>query len=93
MREFGSEADWFWVEFLVYYDQSVIRAFGYVRRQDGTDIADGVYQARDDLGERGWVWTKRSGVWQSGFGRDGPGNPASSPMSDMEIFVRRDKPA
>jgi len=45
MREVGSDADWFWVEFLVYYHQSVIRAFGYVRREDGTDIADGVYQA------------------------------------------------
>jgi hypothetical protein len=67
MREQGSDADWFWVEFLVYYDQSVIRAFGYVRREDGTDIVDGVYQALDDLGERGWVWTKRSGRWQVRF--------------------------
>jgi len=52
MREFGSDAEWFWVEFLVYYDQSLIRAFGYVSREDGKDIANGVYQALDDLGER-----------------------------------------
>jgi len=64
IRECGSDADWFWVKFLVYYYQSLIRAFGYVRREDGTDIADGVYQALDDLGERGLVWTKRDGKWQ-----------------------------
>jgi len=65
MREFGSDAEWFWVEFLVYYDQRLIRAFGYVRREDGKDIANGVYQALDDLGERAWRWTKRDGEWQT----------------------------
>jgi len=64
MSESGSDADWFWVEFLVYYDQSLIREFGYVRREDAKDIADGVYQVLDDLGERGWTWTKRDGEWQ-----------------------------
>jgi hypothetical protein len=59
MRELGSNADFVWVEFLVLYDQSHIREFGYVRREDGKDIADGVYQVLDDLGERGWVWRKR----------------------------------
>jgi hypothetical protein len=38
MRETGSDADWFWVEFLVYYDQSLIRAFGYIRRKDGKSL-------------------------------------------------------
>jgi hypothetical protein len=38
------------VEFLVFYDQSQIREFGYVRRADGKDIPDAVYQALDDLG-------------------------------------------
>jgi hypothetical protein len=64
MRELGSNADFVWVEFLVLYDQSHIREFGYVRREDGKDIADGVYQVLDDLGERGWVWRKRDGKWQ-----------------------------
>lgn len=67
MRERGSDADWFWAEFLVYYDQNLIREFGYVRREDGREIADGVYQAFDDLGERGWVWIKRDGKWQVNF--------------------------
>ena len=67
LRECGSDADWFWTEFLVYYDQSLIREFGYVRREDGKEIADGVYRALDDLGERGWVWTKRDGKRQVNF--------------------------
>jgi len=46
MRELGSNADFVWVEFLVLYDQNNIREFGYVRREDGKDIADGVYQVR-----------------------------------------------
>ena len=64
MRELGSNSDFFWVEFLVFYDQSKIREFGYVRREDGKEIPNGVYQTLDDLGERGWVWTKRDGKWQ-----------------------------
>jgi hypothetical protein len=40
------------VDYLVYYDRSHIRAFGYVRRDDAKDIEDGVYQVLDDLGER-----------------------------------------
>ncbi len=64
MRELGSNSDFFAVEFLVFYDQSKIREFGYVRRDDGQDIPDVVYQTLDDLGERGWVWAKRDGQWQ-----------------------------
>ena len=54
LREWGSNSDFFWVQFLVFYDQSKIREFGYVRREDGKEIPDGVYQTLDDLGERGW---------------------------------------
>jgi hypothetical protein len=64
MRERGSNSDWFWVDYLVYYDRSHIRAFGYIRRDDAKDIEDGVYQVLDDLGERRWGWTKREGEWQ-----------------------------
>jgi hypothetical protein len=46
MRERGSDADWFLVEFLVYYDGSQIRSFAYVRRKDGLDIPDGEYDVR-----------------------------------------------
>jgi hypothetical protein len=68
LREWGSNSDFFWVEFLVFFDQSKIREFGYVRREDGKDIPDGVYQTLDDLGERGWgVWTKCDGKWQVRF--------------------------
>ena len=47
MRERGSEAEWFTVEFLVYYDGSQLRAFAYVRRKDGIDIPDGEYDVRE----------------------------------------------
>ncbi len=50
MREPGSDADWFWAECLVYHHLSLIREFGHVRREDGKEIADGVYQALDYLG-------------------------------------------
>ena len=50
MRELGSNSDFFWVEFLVLYDQSKIREFGYVRREDGKEIPDSPYQTPDDLG-------------------------------------------
>lgn len=43
MRERGSNGDWFAVEFLTYYEQNQIRSFAYVRREDGSDIADGEY--------------------------------------------------
>ena len=64
MRERGSNADWFWVEFLVYYDQSQIRGFAYVRRKDGAEIPDGEYDVLDDLGEHGRRWKKRDGKWR-----------------------------
>jgi hypothetical protein len=43
MRErASSDADWFSVEFLVYYDvNDKLRAFGYVRKEDGSDVPDG----------------------------------------------------
>jgi len=64
MRERGLEADWFPVEFLVYYDQRKIRAFAYVRRKDGIDIPDGEYDMREGLDERRRRWTKWNGKWQ-----------------------------
>ena len=68
LRELGLSSNFFRVEFLVFYDQSKIREFGYVRRGDGKVIPNGVYQTLDDLGERGWgVWTKRDGRWQVRF--------------------------
>ena len=43
MREYGSSgADWFPIEFLVYYDDhDKLRAIAYVRKEDGSDVADG----------------------------------------------------
>ena len=68
LRELGSNSDFFWVEFLIFCDQGKIREFGYVRREDGKGVRDGLYQTLDDLGERGWgVWTKRDGRWQVRF--------------------------
>lgn len=64
MRERGSDEDWFWVEFLVYYDRNSIRAFAYVRRRDGDEIPDGEYDVLDDLGERRRTWKKWNGAWQ-----------------------------
>jgi hypothetical protein len=42
MRKLGSNADFVWVKFLLLYDQSHIREFGYVRREDGKDIPEGL---------------------------------------------------
>jgi hypothetical protein len=64
MRERVSDSDWFWVEFLVYYDQNHIRAFAYVRRKDGAEIPDGEYEVTDELGEHRRRWNKRDGKWQ-----------------------------
>ena len=63
MRERGSDAEWFSVEFLVYYDRSQLRAFAYVRRKDGTDIPDGEYDVREEEGRRR-KWKKWNGKWQ-----------------------------
>ena len=64
MRERGSEADWFPVDFLVYYDRSQIRSFAYVRRKDGVDIPDGEYDVREGEDERRHKWKKWNGEWQ-----------------------------
>jgi hypothetical protein len=64
MRGRGSDADWFPVEFLVYYDGSQIRNFAYVRRKDGVDIPDGEYDVREGLDERRRRWKKWNGNWQ-----------------------------
>jgi len=64
MRERGSAADWFSVEFLVYYDGSQIRSFAYVRRKDGVDIPDGKYDVREGLDERRRRRKKWNGKWE-----------------------------
>jgi hypothetical protein len=64
MRERGSEAAWFFVEFLVYYDGNDIRGFAYVRKKDGSDIPDGEYDVLDELGEHRRRWKKKDGQWQ-----------------------------
>lgn len=64
MREHGSDADWFPVEFLVYYDGSQIRSFAYLRRKDSVDIPDGEYDVREGLDERRRRWKKWNGKWQ-----------------------------
>jgi hypothetical protein len=64
MRERGSEADWFPVDFLVYYDRSQIRAFAYVRRKDEVDIPDGEYEVRVGEDEQRRKWKKWNGEWQ-----------------------------
>ena len=39
MRERDSDADWFPVEFLIYYDDhDKVRTFAYVRKEDGSEI-------------------------------------------------------
>jgi hypothetical protein len=68
MRELSSNSEFFLVEFLVFYNQSKIRKFEYVRGEDGNDMPDGVYQTLNDLGERSWgVWHQRDGRWQVRF--------------------------
>ena len=64
MRERGSNAEWFSVEFLIYYERSQIRTFAYVRRADGTEIPDGEYDVREGEDERRRRWTKWDGKWQ-----------------------------
>jgi hypothetical protein len=60
MRERGSDGDWFSVEFLIYYDQSQIRTFAYVRREDGSEIPDGEYDVLKD-------WTHVAAGGRSGM--------------------------
>ncbi len=51
LRERGSDANWFPVEFLTYHDdRNKLRSFAYVRREDGVDIPDGHYVFQDELG-------------------------------------------
>jgi hypothetical protein len=42
----------FSVEFLICYDRNQIKAFAYVRRDDGGDIPDGEYDVREGEDER-----------------------------------------
>lgn len=64
MRSDGSDAAWFTVEFLIYYSGNKLRAFGYVRRDDGEDIPDGEYDVRVGLDERRRIWKKLNGEWK-----------------------------
>ena len=64
MRERGSHADWFPVEFLVHYDLSQVRDFAFVRRRDGNDIPDGEYEVLEGEDERRRRWKKWNGKWQ-----------------------------
>ncbi len=66
MREIASsEADWFPVEFLIYYDDHhKLRAFAYVRKEGGSDVPDGEYYVLDELGERRDKWKKWNVKWQ-----------------------------
>ena len=64
MRERGSDAEWFQVEFLVHHDQGKLREFTYVRRKDHVDIPDGDYEVREGLDERRRKWKKWNGKWQ-----------------------------
>jgi hypothetical protein len=68
LRERGSYANWFSVEFLIYHDdRGKLRSFAYVRREDGGDIPDGHYVFLDELGERSFRWRKLKGKWQFGW--------------------------
>jgi len=51
-------------EFLLYYDQNQIKAFAYVRRDDGGDIPDGEYDVREGEDERRRWRKKWDGKWQ-----------------------------
>lgn len=63
LHERGSNADWFWVDYLIYYEHRRIRAFVYVRRKDGTEIPDDDYDVVDELSAAG------SGGSETGTGR------------------------
>ncbi len=68
LRERGSDANWFPVEFLTYHDErNKLRSFAYVRRGDGLEIPDGHYVFQDELGERSFRWRKWKGKWQFGW--------------------------
>jgi hypothetical protein len=64
MREHGSDGDWFSVEFLIYSDQSQIRTFAHVRREDGNEIPDGEHDVLEGLDSRRRRWKKWNGKWQ-----------------------------
>ena len=64
MRQRGSDAEWFPVEFLIYFDGTTVRTFAYVRRNDGADIPDGEYDVREGEDERRRRWKKSNGKWQ-----------------------------
>jgi hypothetical protein len=65
LREYGSNAEWALIEFLLYYDDhNKLKSVAYVRRQDGAEILDGEYEVVDELGERRRRWKKWDGKWQ-----------------------------
>jgi len=62
LRERGSDADWFPIEFLTYHNErGNLRSFAYVRKADGGDIPDDHYVFLDELGERSFRWRKWKG--------------------------------
>ena len=68
LRERGSDANWFPVEFLTYHDdRNRLHSFAYVRRKDGGEIPDGHYVFLDEYGERSFRWRKLKGKWQFGW--------------------------
>jgi hypothetical protein len=64
MREHGSDGDWFSVEYLICSDQSQIRTFAYVRREDGSEIPDGEHEVLEGLDPRRRRWKKWNGKCQ-----------------------------
>lgn len=67
MRERGSDANWFPVEYLAYLDDHGKRRSFTVLKEDGGDIPDGFYVFQDELGERSFRWRKWKGKWQFGW--------------------------
>ena len=67
LRERGSDASWFPVEYLAYLDDKGKRGSFTVRKEDGGDLPDGFYVFQDELGERSFRWRKWKGKWQFGW--------------------------
>lgn len=67
LRERGSDAPWFPVDYLAYLDHNGKRRSFTVLKQDGSDIPDGHYVFQDELGERSFRWRKWKGKWQFGW--------------------------
>jgi hypothetical protein len=63
MREYGSNATWFSVQFMVYYLGNKVRSFAYVQRDDSAEIPDGEYEVLEGLDEARCRWKKLDGKW------------------------------